>query len=98
MALWLTPSGVLDLMRTPAVVRILGHLGYPAYVALILGAVAGVDDGAHRDPPPAELLLLLYGLHRNDGMPKRANCESRGSILLKYSLIENNRERHINCS
>jgi len=37
-ALWLTPSGVLDLMRTPAVVRILGHLGYPAYVALILGA------------------------------------------------------------
>lgn len=37
MALWLIPSGVLDLMRVPAVLRILEHLGYPAYLALILG-------------------------------------------------------------
>jgi hypothetical protein len=38
MALWLTPSGVLDLMRAPAVMAILQHLGYPDYLALILGA------------------------------------------------------------
>jgi hypothetical protein len=37
LALWLTPSGVLDIMRVPGVIRILEHLGYPAYVGLILG-------------------------------------------------------------
>ena len=37
LALWLTPSGVLDILRVPGVVAILNHLGYPAYVALILG-------------------------------------------------------------
>lgn len=38
MALWLAPSGVLDLMRVPGVRGILAHLGYPAYLGLILGA------------------------------------------------------------
>ena len=38
LALWLTPSGVLDLLRVPGVVRILEHLGYPAYLGVILGA------------------------------------------------------------
>lgn len=38
LALWLLPSGVLDILRVPGVVRILEHLGYPAYVGLILGA------------------------------------------------------------
>jgi hypothetical protein len=37
LALWLAPSGVLDIMRVPGVIRILQHLGYPAYVGLILG-------------------------------------------------------------
>ncbi len=37
LALWLTPSGVLDILRIPGVVRILQHLGYPAYLGLILG-------------------------------------------------------------
>ena len=37
LALWLTPSGVLDLMRVPGVVQILHHLGYPAYLGAILG-------------------------------------------------------------
>jgi hypothetical protein len=37
MAVWLAPSGVLDLMRAPAVMGILEHLGYPGYLALILG-------------------------------------------------------------
>jgi hypothetical protein len=36
-ALWLIPSGILDAMRAPAVVAILQHLGYPAYVGVILG-------------------------------------------------------------
>lgn len=36
-ALWLTPSGVLDVMRVPGVVGILHHLGYPAYLGVILG-------------------------------------------------------------
>ena len=30
-------GGVLDLMGSPDVLRALGHLGYPAYVAVILG-------------------------------------------------------------
>ena len=38
LALWLIPSGVLDLMRVPGVREILAHLGYPEYLALILGA------------------------------------------------------------
>ena len=38
MALWLIPSGMLDLLRVPAVLGILQHLGYPAYLASILGA------------------------------------------------------------
>lgn len=38
LAMWLSPSGVLDLMRIPGVLKILEHLGYPAYVAFILGA------------------------------------------------------------
>jgi hypothetical protein len=38
LALWLTPSGVLDLMRVPGVLGILAHLGYPGYLGLILGA------------------------------------------------------------
>ncbi|MGA7244226.1 MAG: DoxX family protein [Terracidiphilus sp.] len=37
LALWLVPSGVLDILRVPAVVEILHHLGYPAYVGVILG-------------------------------------------------------------
>jgi hypothetical protein len=36
-ALWLVPSGVLDIMRAPAVVDILHHLGYASYVGVILG-------------------------------------------------------------
>ena len=35
--LWLAPSGVVDAMRLPAVVAILARLGYPAYLAVILG-------------------------------------------------------------
>ena len=38
LALWLAPSGVLDLMRGPAVAGIFAHLGYPSYLGLILGA------------------------------------------------------------
>jgi DoxX-like family len=37
LALWLTPSGVLDMMLVPGVVKILGHLGYPAYLGPVLG-------------------------------------------------------------
>ena len=37
LALWLTPSGALDIIRIPGVVKILQHLGYPAYLGLILG-------------------------------------------------------------
>jgi hypothetical protein len=37
LVLWLIPNGVLDLMRIPGVIAGLGHLGYPAYLALILG-------------------------------------------------------------
>jgi len=37
LVLWLTPSGVLDLMRVPNVVQILHHLGYPTYLGPILG-------------------------------------------------------------
>ena len=37
MALWLVPSGILDLLGFPAVIQILTHLGYPAYVAYVLG-------------------------------------------------------------
>ena len=37
LVLWLTPSGVLDAMRVPGVVRTLGHLGYPAYLGPVLG-------------------------------------------------------------
>jgi len=36
-ALWLVPSGILDILRTQAVVDILHHLGYAAYVGVILG-------------------------------------------------------------
>jgi DoxX-like family len=35
--LWLAPSGVVDTMRLPAVIAILARLGYPAYLAPILG-------------------------------------------------------------
>jgi len=38
LVLWLIPNGVLDLMRIPGVITGLAHLGYPAYLALILGA------------------------------------------------------------
>lgn len=37
LALWLTPSGVFDIMLVPGVVQILRHLGYPAYLGPILG-------------------------------------------------------------
>lgn len=37
LALWLVPSGILDLLGVPAFVKILNHLGYPPYVAYILG-------------------------------------------------------------
>ncbi len=37
LALWLVPSGVLDILRVPGVVEILHRLGYPAYVGVILG-------------------------------------------------------------
>jgi hypothetical protein len=37
LVLWLIPNGVLDLMRIPGVIAGLGHLGYPPYLALILG-------------------------------------------------------------
>jgi len=37
LALWLTPSGVLDIMLVPGVVKILNHLGYPNYLGPILG-------------------------------------------------------------
>jgi hypothetical protein len=35
--LWLIPNGVLDLMRIPGVIQGLGHLGYPPYLAIIMG-------------------------------------------------------------
>jgi hypothetical protein len=37
MALWLVPSGVLDILRAPAIVDLLHRLGYAAYVGVILG-------------------------------------------------------------
>jgi hypothetical protein len=37
LALWLVPSGMADLMRIPAVLEILKRLGYPGYLAPILG-------------------------------------------------------------
>jgi hypothetical protein len=37
LVLWLIPNGVLDLMRIPGVIAGLQHLGYPPYLALILG-------------------------------------------------------------
>ena len=37
LVLWLIPNGVLDLMRIPEVLAGLQHLGYPPYLALILG-------------------------------------------------------------
>jgi hypothetical protein len=37
MALWLTPSGLADVFGHPLAVKILAHLGYPAYVGYILG-------------------------------------------------------------
>lgn len=36
-ALWLVPSGIFDILRTQSVVDILHHLGYAAYVGVILG-------------------------------------------------------------
>ncbi len=38
MALWLTPSGVVDALGASVAVKILAHLGYPAYMSYILGA------------------------------------------------------------
>lgn len=38
LVLWLIPNGVLDLIRIPGVIRGLEHLGYPPYLAIILGA------------------------------------------------------------
>ncbi len=38
MVLWLLPSGIVDVMGSPFAVKILAHLGYPAYMAYILGA------------------------------------------------------------
>jgi hypothetical protein len=38
LVLWLIPNGVLDLMRIPGVIKGLAHLGYPPYLAIILGA------------------------------------------------------------
>lgn len=38
MALWLTPSGVVDVLGASVAVKILAHLGYPAYMGYILGA------------------------------------------------------------
>ena len=38
LALGLVPGGILDLVGVPAWIQILTHLGYPAYVAYILGA------------------------------------------------------------
>ena len=46
LALWLTPSGVLDLMRVPSVVQILSHLGYPAYLGPVLGVAKLLAMGA----------------------------------------------------
>jgi uncharacterized membrane protein YphA (DoxX/SURF4 family) len=37
MALWLVPSGILDLAGFPAFIQILTQLGYPTYVAYVLG-------------------------------------------------------------
>jgi len=37
LALWLVPSGAFDLLRIRAVLEILQRLGYPSYVAPILG-------------------------------------------------------------
>jgi len=37
MALWLTPSGLADVFGHPLALKILAHLGYPAYVSYILG-------------------------------------------------------------
>ena len=37
LALWLVPSGILDILRVPAVIEILHHLGYAGYVGVILG-------------------------------------------------------------
>jgi hypothetical protein len=37
MALWLTPSGLADVFGHPWAVKILAHLGYPAYLSYILG-------------------------------------------------------------
>jgi ABC-type arginine transport system permease subunit len=37
MALWLTPSGLADVFGYPLALKILAHLGYPAYVSYILG-------------------------------------------------------------
>jgi hypothetical protein len=36
-ALWFVPSGIFDILRTQAVLDILHHLGYAAYVGVILG-------------------------------------------------------------
>jgi hypothetical protein len=38
MALWLTPSGVVDVLGYSLAIKILAHLGYPAYLGYILGA------------------------------------------------------------
>ena len=38
MALWLTPSGLADVLGYSLAVKILAHLGYPAYMGYILGA------------------------------------------------------------
>lgn len=37
MALWLTPSGLVDVFGASLAVKILAHLGYPAYLGYILG-------------------------------------------------------------
>jgi hypothetical protein len=38
MALWLTPSGMVDVLGASFAVKILAHLAYPAYMSYILGA------------------------------------------------------------
>ena len=88
MALWLLPSGVLDLIRTPAVNQIFQHLGYPSYLGLILGTGKLLALAAIFDPRTRMLREWAYaGLTFDLLGAFLSHCAVHDSIVIRATTL-----------
>ena len=90
-ALALAASGAADLLRVPAIMESLAHLGYPAYVATIVGtwellgaaAIVAPDLPRIKEWAYAGMFFALTGA----AMSHAASGDPAGKVLVPLILL-----------